>query len=814
MGRVSAERVRVCERPVSDYLPYSHHVTPTILATKSGEYLSVWALSGRSHETAPREEHAAWVESLNNAWRVLAAPGVAFWSHVVRRRAHEVLKAEFDSFFCRRLDFAYSERLARSRFMVNDLYLTVVLRTVGDDVLEALGRRERESVSAKLARQADGIAKLEEVNRNLAMALRRYGAELLGVYEGEGGHLFSAPIEVLSLLVNGERLRIPVSRGRFSETMSVNRPFFSWHGEVGELRLHERVRRFGMLEVFEYDGKGTDPGELDGLLASDFEFVLSQSFSALSRQGAKGFLERHRQRLLDAKDVARSQVEEIDGALDELMSGQFVIGEHHATLLAFGESVHEVRDHLAWARSELVERGIVAKPLDLALEAGFWAQLPGNFRFRPRPAAVTSENFLSFSPFHNFMSGKPAGNPWGPAVTVLRTASGTPLHFSFHASPPGQDSKGDRLLGNTLILGQSSAGKTVLLGFLLAQAQKFKPTVVAFDKDRGMEIAVRAMGGRYFPLQSGHPTGWNPFQLSSTSGNVLFLKSLVKDLVSSGGHEVTHKDEVEIDRAVNTTMTLIDRVDRRLSVLLQSLPDPLGGDPAHPSVASRLRKWCEGGELGWVFDGPRDLLDLTTHRMYGFDLTELLGGEDARGPMMRYLIFRTEAMLDGRRFIYVFDEWWRALSADDFAELTKDKGKTIRKQDGFLVLSTQEPDDALGSPVGKSVVQQCATLVCLRNPSADRDDYVQGLKLTETEYELVRSLSEDCRQFLVKQGASSALAELDLSGLDAELAVLSGTPDRARLVAELASEFGEDPEKWLPRYWERLGLLANERRTP
>jgi len=322
-----------------------------------------------------------------------------------------------------------------------------------------------------------------------------------------------------------------------------------------------------------------------------------------------------------------------------------------------------------------------------------------------------------------------------------------------------------------------------------------------------MEIAVRAMGGRYFPLRSGEPTGWNPFQLEATSGNLLFLTSLVKGLVAAGGHGVTHRDEEEIDSAVNTLMTLIDREDRRLSVLVQSLPDAVTNErDEHPSVAARLRKWCEGGQFGWVFDNARDLLDLTTHRMYGFDITEFLDSAEARSPMMKYLIFRTEAMLDGRRFIYVFDEWWRALSGEDFAELTKNKGKTIRKQDGFLILSTQEPADALGDPVGKSVLEQCATLVLLANPKANRSDYVDGLKLTETEYEIVRTLPE--RQFLVKQGSSSAVAQLDLSLLQAELAVLSGTPDRARMVAAIAAECGEDPEKWLPKYWQQLGMRS------
>ena len=155
---------------------------------------------------------------------------------------------------------------------------------------------------------------------------------------------------------------MPICRDRFADYVVLNRTLFSRHGEVGEIRLPGGVRRFGMLEVFEYDGKGTEPGDLDGLLQSEFEFVLTQSFAALGKHAAKGFLERHKQRLVDAKDVAKSQIQEIDAALDQLMSGQFVLGEHHATLLAFGESVEEVREHLAWARAKLVDKGIVAKP--------------------------------------------------------------------------------------------------------------------------------------------------------------------------------------------------------------------------------------------------------------------------------------------------------------------------------------------------------------------------------------------------------------------------------------------------------------------
>jgi len=795
MGWLRRERVRRAEAPAGRFVPYSHQLTPQIIATRGGDYLSVWRIGGRSHEAASKEELVRWVRDLNNAFRGMATAGLAFWSHVVRRRVDEVRTARFENVFCQRLEERYAETLRRSRFMANELYLTVVVRTVSDAVLAALGRFDRESEKAKARRQEEGLSRLLELNRLVGAALRRYDAELLGAYERDG-HVFSGALEFLAELVNGERLPIPVCRGRFGDYVVMNRPLFGYHGEVGEMRLPTRCRRFGMLEVFEYDGSGTGPGELDRLLASGFEFVLAQSFTALSKEAGKGYLERHKKRLLEAKDVAKSQVSEIDRALDELVSGEFVLGEHHATLLAFGDEVDEVRDHLAWARAELLHGGIVAKPVDLALEAGFWAQLPGNFGYRPRPCAITSQNFLCFSSFHNFMSGKRTGNPWGDSVTVLKTASGTPLHFNFHASPPG-NFEGQRLLGNTALLGQSSAGKTVLLGFLLAQAQKFGPSVVVFDKDRGLEIAVRAMGGRYFPLRLGQPTGMNPLGLGPSPSNVLFAKELVKRLVASSGEPVTAREEEEIGAAVDGVMTHIDRGDRQLSVLLQLLSEGL---------ATRLRKWCWGGQYGWVFDNASDSLDLTTHRIYGFDLTEFLGNQEVRGPLVRYLIQRTEAMLDGRRFIYVFDEWWKALGDLDLAELSKEKGKTIRKKDGVLLLATQEPSDALRSPQGRSSLEQCATLILLRNPAADRDDYVRGLKLSEAEFELVRTLPEDSRRFLVKQGRSSALAELDLEGLEAELKVLSGTPDRAALAERLALECGEAPEKWLPRFFEELGV--------
>ena len=146
---------------------------------------------------------------------------------------------------------------------------------------------------------------------------------------------------------------------------------------------------------------------------------------------------------------------------------------------------------VADVQSALAEIGAIAVREDVNMEPAFWAQLPGNFKYIARKALISNANFASLASFHNHAAGKPSGNHWGDAVTLLETTAHGPYYFNFH--------NGD--LGNFTVIGPSGSGKTVLLTFLIAQARRFRPKVIYFDKDRGAEIFVRAIGGRYDVLR-------------------------------------------------------------------------------------------------------------------------------------------------------------------------------------------------------------------------------------------------------------------------------------------------------------------------
>jgi len=186
------------------------------------------------------------------------------------------------------------------------------------------------------------------------------------------------------------------------------------------------------------------------------------------------------------------------------------------------------------------------------------------------------------------------------------------------------------------------------------------------------------------------------------------------------------------------------------------------------------------------------------------------------------LLHRLEALIDGRPLIYVMDEFWKILDGKGgLKEFAKNKQKTIRKQNGMGIFATQSPEDALRSDIAAALIEQTATMILLPNPNASRDDYVNGLKLTESEYQVVKSLDERSRCFLVKQGHASSVCQLNLRGMDDALAVISASTDnidimhrvleqRAKVEGVLPDEL--TPEQWLQHFYDQRkgsGILAS-----
>ena len=189
-----------------------------------------------------------------------------------------------------------------------------------------------------------------------------------------------------------------------------------------------------------------------------------------------------------------------------------------------------------------------------------------------------------------------------------------------------------------------------------------------------------------------------------------------------------------------------------------------------------------------MFDNPDDVLNASV-TYSGYDMTEFLDNADLRGPLMAYVFERIERTITGDRIVIAIDEFWKALGDPMFSDLANNKLKTIRKQNGLMVFATQSPADALRSKIAHTIIEQCPTQIYMANGRASASDYVSGMKQTAREFELVsRELTPESRRFLIKQGHASVVAELDLTGFDDELAILSGRTANVRLAERIREE--------------------------
>jgi type IV secretion system protein VirB4 len=341
----------------------------------------------------------------------------------------------------------------------------------------------------------------------------------------------------------------------------------------------------------------------------------------------------------------------------------------------------------------------------------------------------------------------------------------------------------------------------VLVGFLIAMIQKHGATQVVIDKDRGLEILVRALGGAYLPLKNGAPTGFNPLQLPVESANVEFLKNWLRLLVQIGrpaaARGLAVREEADLDQALRGTLALEPAV-RRLSRLIEFL------DPTDPEgVYARLARWCAvtNGEYAWVFDHAEDSIvpHLTRQSIIGFDVTDFLDHEVVRAPVTLYLFHLIRRLL-GRRLVCWMDEFWRLLADPAFESFAKDGPKTWRKLDGVMCLATQSPSDVLQSPISRTIIEQTATQIFFPNVQATAHDYVEGFGLSEREFKLIQELEPGSRRFLVRQSHHSVVCQLDLKGFDAELAVISGRASSVERMHQLIAQHGPDPAMWLPAF--------------
>lgn len=738
-------------------LPYISAIDDQTILLRDGDVMASFAVDGISASTSDDSE----VTGIAQAFSALVSqqmPDVGFYIHrISTRTVPELDPVPAANEFASAIDQRWQSYLGISGLRYRTTLVTITIRPskiVGLwSKLSRGGKKQREESLQKRAVRLNQIITgfMETLSSTKPRRMTVSGGEWLGL---------------LRATITGEFN--PIAPGRRFTPLNdlIANASVSFHGDTFTVfGSYSGNTKYGSIVTLKDYPSETYAGILDGLdLAVDM--VVTNSFTPGDRIEALQKIQRVSRQMAAAEDAARSLQMQLEEAADDQASGRVAFGLHHCTIAVFAESEVELDETLGAITRAVTSVGGSMIRENFAARAAFFAQQPGNYSYRTRASMISSMNFAELGALHGAERGrKKSLSPWGEAITILPTGNGEPYRLNFHLA--GQ--KGERTVGHTLILGQTGSGKTLGTAFLMSQAMRLNPRIIVFDKDQGLEMPTRALGGDYTSVKMGVSTGFNPFESESDERGAAWLTDWLEAMLKPKDGELTPVQIAALAKASqdNKAATKNLQTISHFRSQLRAVDDK-------KDLHTRIGRWDNGGQFAWLFDGKgRDSLTFKND-IVGFDLTEIFDNDDVRTAWLSYVFRRIERTVeDERPTLLIMDEAWKLLDDPYFQNRLKDWMLTMRKKNVAVVLLTQRVSHISESAASGAIIESVATKLIYpsnRNTHAE----LAPLNLTDHERDFLTQSNVGHRLALMQSGDDSTIIDMDLHALGDFLKILGG----------------------------------------
>ena len=786
------------------FLPQRGHWDRDTAIDRHGSLVATFHLSGHPSELSSAQASVAhWLQD-NRLAQGVSSPRVEWWDHFTRLPGQAMTHLPpSGNWQADRLDRAYREMPGNRALFRNDLFVTVLLHredTLGAGLRSLLMPPDTADADDAMTREFADLMHLMEAG------LSRYGLRRLGLRRLDGqpwhsdadGEPFSEIFEAWHVIANNRFRPIGLSANHMGQLIVPERPVF----DLREWRMiGEAGPQCGAILTFLDYPTRTRPTMFDELRAAPYGITITNATRCEQRTKAIGRISSRIKQRQSGNDPARKQTAQMADEENDLADRTSVPVQHHFSVAVHAASLAQLDRNVAHASQRLADAGVTAIRETDAIKPAFYAQIPGNLHWAPGRAPTKSLNSVALAARNNVPRGNPRGR-WGAPILMLRTTQDTEYAFHFHVQGSAQFSAED--MGNCLIVGPPGSGKTGLLATVATLALRVPGARCVFiDNQLGLSVAIKAADGSYLELRSGVGSRVAPLKgLDDTPEDRAHLDRWMRGLILSDGQgEMTSLEDERLTQGIARQMTMPQHL-RSIEGVQVMLPQR-AREGGRDSAAARLKRWCRGERLGWAFDGEHDELDMS-RRLTGIDTTALLKDETVCSPMLAHLFYRARKLINGKPLVLGVDEAWQIDRVPAFAEQTADDLATIRKNEGVVVLATQNASTFVNSPIGFAYRQQVPTRIFFADSSADHDVLVGQLGLTEAEFEAVtQTLPNRRHTFLMQRPGGSVLCKFDLSGAREKIAVLSARRATYDLMQRLIAEHGDEPQAWVPHF-ERL----------
>lgn len=737
-------------------LPYLSVVNDTTLLLRDGDLMGSFIVEGINADTI---DHRHTAELSNAFSRFIAQQRgkIAYYIHRISAETRPSMPPVKNHPFNEEIDRRWQDYLQTVGLRDRVTVVTIVIRPPRKitQLLALFGGKDvhsRQEVQARALR-------LDQLLNTCMAGVSEAKPTRLTVSDGRW-------LGLLRTIIDGSNSRL-VPGAKFTpiaDLLATSQ--ITFRGRVFECEGADAAqRRFGtIISIKDYPTE-TYPGILDRLNLP-FDTVVTQSFTPIDPISAQGKISRVRKQMRAAEDAAISLLAQLEEAEDDVASGRVVFGDHHCSIAVFCRTIKELEDAVAYVTRAMHDAGASIVRENFSARAVYFAQHPGNFSYRTRPAMISSLNFTQLCAMHGLSKGNPPEKcPWGDAITIIPTARGETFRFNFHL--PGKP--GQRTVGHSLVLGQTGSGKTLGTAFLISQAQRLDVRTILFDKDNGFEMAVRAMGGRYAAVRMGEDTGFNPMRAEADARGAAWLTDWLTALCDHDGERLNPVQIQALNDAVQANATADVRLQNFEQFRSQLRATDDDGD-----LYNRLGRWDETGQFGWLFGG-KDVDPLAfDHHLTAFDLTEIFDNNIIRTAWLSYVFRRVERLVEDQQpTLLVLDEAWKLLDDPYFESRLKDWMLTMRKKNVAVVLMTQRVSHIKNSAAGDAILESAVTRLVY--PSAfNTEAELSPLNLTPSESTFLQMSNVDNQLVLLKSGSDSVVLDFDLTAIGQGLDVLGG----------------------------------------
>lgn len=417
------------------------------------------------------------------------------------------------------------------------------------------------------------------------------------------------------------------------------------------------------------------------------------------------------------------------------------------------------------------------------IEPLYWSVLPDYAGYNATKRHLISTNISSMISFTTVAQGDDKCSWGNESLTKFLTSQSTNYDFIFH------ETTSDQALGNTVVIGGSSSGKTTLITFLCMMALKYPDMKqLYFDKLQGMRVFTEFMDGSYTQFEG--DISLNPLQLDDNDINREFLNSFFQ--IMSGKNSA--KDIKDIDDALSQVYEHLPKSQRNLKEFVNAIP----GTNENDSLKANLEIWSTGANKRF-FSATKDSLDFAT-QISAFNMDSVFHNKKAPTLISYYIFHRLKMTISqtAAPSIVVIDEIPDYLANVDFGKKVVEIILEIRKKDGIAILMGQSLSLFLDTEAGRKIIGSSIANLILFPDTSIKEDTKKILNLTSEEFNYIKTQTNKRKPLLkrVNTGGSVQL-NVDLSSLGKLLNIFNSSTTAVLKLERLKKKF---PTEWKERY--------------